>query len=81
MRGYGGPVANIGVGYCAGASRAFSVPFAMGDADLVVTVAADMVRRYGGNAPARLVDQAEIAYGLGDQLSMRAWGTSRRLPK
>jgi len=45
----------------------------MDDADLVVTVTANMVRRYGENAPARLRDQAEIAYGLGDQISMQAW--------
>ena len=74
-------IANIGLGSCAKASRVFSVPFAIDDADLLVTVAADMVRRYGENAPARLGDQAGIAHGLGDQLSMQAWGASRRLPK
>ena len=43
------------------------------DADLVVTVAIEMVRRYGENAPPYLRDQAEIAVGLGDQVSARAW--------
>jgi hypothetical protein len=45
----------------------------MEDAGLVVTVAIEMLRRYGENAPPYLRDQAEIAVGLGDQPSARAW--------
>jgi hypothetical protein len=45
----------------------------MDDAHLVVTVAVDMVRRYGANAAVHLRDQAEIAAGLGDASSAQAW--------
>ena len=45
----------------------------MDDADLVVTVAADMVRRFGANAAVYLRDQAEISAGLGDASSAEAW--------
>ena len=45
----------------------------MEDAGLVVTVAIEMLRRHGENAPPYLRDQAEIAVGLGDQFSARAW--------
>ena len=45
----------------------------MDDADLVVAVAADMVRRYGEETLSHIRDQAEIAAGLGDDLSLNAW--------
>jgi hypothetical protein len=45
----------------------------MDDAALVITVAADMVRRYGKNAISYLRERAEIAAGIGDRLSVKAW--------
>ena len=51
----------------------FIVTADMEDAGLVVTVAIEMLRRHGENAPPYLRDQAEIAVGLGDQPSARAW--------
>jgi hypothetical protein len=45
----------------------------MDDADLVVAVAADEVRRHGEKAQARLWEHAEIAAGLNDRLSVEAW--------
>ena len=45
----------------------------MDDADLVVTVAADVVRRYGEEALPHLYDRAEIAAGLNDAASVEAW--------
>ena len=45
----------------------------MDDADLVVAVAADMVRRYGKDALSHLREQAEIAAGIDDDLSLNAW--------
>jgi hypothetical protein len=43
----------------------------MDDADLVVTVAADVVRRYGEEALPHLYDLAEIAAGLNDAARLR----------
>ena len=45
----------------------------MNDAALVVIVAAEMVRRYGEEALSHLRDQAVIAAGIGDDLSLNAW--------
>ena len=44
----------------------------MDDADLVVAVAAEMVRRYGEETLSHIRDQAEIAAGIGDDLSLNA---------
>ena len=45
----------------------------MDDTDLVVAVAADIVRRYREDALSHLREQAEIAAGLDDDLSLNAW--------
>lgn len=45
----------------------------MDDADVVVAVAADLVRRHGQDALSHIRDQAEIAAGLGDDVSLNAW--------
>jgi len=45
----------------------------MNDAALVVIVGAEMVRHYGEDAVPHIREQAEIAAGLGDDLSLTAW--------
>ena len=45
----------------------------MDDGDLVVAVAAEMVRRHGKETLSHLRDHAEIAAGLRDDLSLKAW--------
>jgi hypothetical protein len=45
----------------------------MDDVDLVAVVAAEYVRRQGGGAIPHLREQAEMAEGLGDNLSADTW--------